>query len=89
MTNENETPAGPTHQGRNVAGPGNAHGVPPDDAPGPWGTGERPFHPEGGKFARDPDKGAAELLANANPGPRAESDAGPEAAAGRGRTGDA
>ncbi len=87
--NENEMPEhtprakpGPTHQGPNAAGPGDTHGVPPDDAPGPWGTGERPFHPEGGKPAHDPDKVAAELLARANPGPRAEGDAGPEAADG-------
>ena len=79
MTDQNETPAKPTHQGPNAAGPGDAHGAAPDDAPGPWGTGERPFHPEGGKPARDPDKAAAELLARANPGPRAEGEAGPEA----------
>jgi hypothetical protein len=84
---ENQTPEhdaaakpGPTRQGPNAAGAGDAHGAPPDDAPGPWGTGERPFHPEGGKPADDPDKVAAELLARANPGPRAEGDAGPEAA---------
>ncbi len=34
----------------------------------------------------DRDKVAAELLVRANPGPRAEGDAGPEAAAGHGRT---
>ncbi len=86
MTDKTEKPAEPTGQGPNAAGPGNAHGAPPADAPGPYGTGERPFHPEGGKPARDPDKTAAELLARANPGPRAEGDAGPEAAAGHGRT---
>ena len=80
MTDQDETPAGPTHQGPNAAGPGNMHGAPPDDAPGRWGTGERSFHPEGGKPADDPDKVAAELLARANPGPRAGGDAGPEAA---------
>jgi hypothetical protein len=80
MTDNNEARAEPTRQGPNAAGPGDAHGAPPDDAPGPWGTGERPFHPEGGKPAHDPDKAAAELLDRANPGPRAEGDAGPEAA---------
>ena len=80
--------AGPTLQGPNAAGPGDAHGVPPDDAPGPWGTGERPFHPEGGKAARDPGKAAAEVLERAKEGPPAAGDAGPEAAgsaAGEGR----
>ncbi len=73
-------PSGSTRQGPNAAGPGDAHGAPPDDAPGPWGTGERPFHPEGGKPARDPDKAAAELLARGKSGPPAAGDAGPEAA---------
>ena len=83
MTGENgggEAQTGPTQQGPSAAGPGDAHGAPPDDAPGPWGTGERPFHPEGGKPAQNPDEAAAEVLARANPGPRAEGDAGPEAA---------
>ena len=85
MTGENgggggEAQTGPTQQGPSAAGPGDAHGAPPDDAPGPWGTGERPFHPEGGKPAQNPDGAAAEVLARANPGPRAEGDAGPEAA---------
>jgi hypothetical protein len=75
-----EARSGPTQQGPNAAGPGNARGAPPDDAPGPWGTAERPFHPEGGKPAHDPDKAAAELLAKSNSGPRAAGDAGPEAA---------
>ena len=72
--------SGPTQQGPNAAGPGDAHGAPPDDAPGPWGTAERPFHPEGGKPARDPDAAAAEFLARAKSGPPAAGDAGPEAA---------
>jgi hypothetical protein len=81
MTGENNDKApGPTPQGPSAAGPGDAHGAPPDDAPGPWGTGERPFHPEGGKPARDPDAAAAELLARAQSGPPAAGDAGPEAA---------
>ena len=85
MTGENgggggEAQTGPTQQGPSAAGPGDAHGAPPDDAPGPWGTGERPFHPEGGKPAQNPDEAAAEVLARANPGPRAEGDAGPGAA---------
>lgn len=75
-----ETRSGPTHQGPNAAGPGNAHGIPPDDAPGPWGSAERPFHPEGGKPASDPDRVAAELLARSNNDARATDDAGPEAA---------
>ena len=70
----------PTAQGPNAAGPGNRHYGPPRDAPDPWGTGEEPFHPEGGKPAADPDKAAAELLAHANDGPRASGDAGPTAA---------
>jgi hypothetical protein len=73
-------PGPPTHQGPNAAGPGNVHGIPPDDAPGPWGTGERPFHPEGGKPAANPEEVAKAVLARSNPGPRAEGDAGPEAA---------
>ena len=73
--------AAPTRQGPNATGPGNAHAAPPpDDAPGPWGTGERRFHPTGGEPAPDPDKAAAELLARSNPGPRATGDAGPQAA---------
>ena len=79
--------SGPTQQWPNAAGPGNAHGAPPGDAPGPWGTGERPFHPEDGKPARDPDKAAAELLARANGGPQAAGDAGPEAAGDAGEKG--
>ncbi len=82
MTGENSGKAsGPTRQGPNAAGPGDAHGAPPDDAPRPWGTGEKPFHPEGGKPASDPDAAAAEVLARAKSGPRATGDAGPEAAA--------
>ena len=88
MTNKTGTPAEPTRQGPNAAGLGDAHGDPPADAPGPWGTGERPFHPEGGEPAHDPNKVAAELLARANPGPRAEGDAGP-AAEGGGQAGGA
>jgi hypothetical protein len=87
MTDKNAMRARATRQGPSAAGPGNAHGTPPADAPGPWGTGERPFHPEGGKPAHDPEKAAAELLARANPGPRAEGEAGPEAASGRGPAG--
>ncbi len=79
--------SGPTQQGPNAAGPGDAHGAPPDDAPGPWGTAERPFHPEGGKPARDPDAAAAELLARAKSGPQAAGDAGPEAAGDAGEKG--
>ncbi|SDB63245.1 hypothetical protein [Belnapia rosea] len=71
---------GPTHQGPNAAGPGNLHSEPPRDAPGPWGTGERPFHPEGGKPAADPARAAEAVLSHGNPGPAAEGDAGPEAA---------
>ena len=85
MTDENSGKAsGPTRQGPNAAGPGDAHGAPPDDAPGPWGTGERPFHPEGGKPARDPDAAAAEVLARAKSGPSAAGDAGPKAAGEKG-----
>ena len=80
MADKTGEPAVPTHQGSNAAGLGDAHDAPLADASGPWGPGERPFHPEGGKPADDPDKVAAELLARANPGPRAEGDAGPEAA---------
>ena len=78
------TPPGRTRQGPNAAGPGDAHGAPPDDAPGPWGTGERPFHPEAGKPAHDPEEAAAEVLARSNSGPPAAGDAGPEAAGGKG-----
>ena len=35
MTDENGTRDEPTHQGPNAAGPGDAHGDPPADAPGP------------------------------------------------------
>ena len=67
----------PTPQGFQAAGPGNAHGVPPGDAPGHDGEATRPFHPEGGKPAADPEAMAKRLLDAANPGPPAEGDAGP------------
>ncbi|TDH60332.1 hypothetical protein E2C06_22725 [Dankookia rubra] len=73
----------PTPQGPNAAGPGNAHYGPPRDAPGPWGTGEEPFDPAGGKPAADPAKAAADLLARGKDGPPAAGDAGPEAAGGK------
>ena len=70
----------PTPQGPNAAGPGNRHYGPPRDAPGPWGTGEVPFHPEGGKPAADPAQAAEALLRHGEDGPPAVGDAGPEAA---------
>jgi hypothetical protein len=76
----------PTAQGPNAAGPGNKHYGPPRDAPGPWGTGEKPFHPEGGKPAADPAKAAEEVLRQAKDSHSAVGDVGPEAA-GKGAAG--
>lgn len=73
----------PTAQGPEAAGPGNRHGTPPDNAPGLWGTGERSFDPAGGKPAAKPEETARKVLDQANPGPKAEGDAGPEAASGK------
>ena len=70
----------PTAQGPEAGGPGNRNAAPPEDAPPPWGTAERPFDPEGGKPAANPDEVAKEVLARANPGPKAPGNAGPEAA---------
>jgi len=70
----------PTAQGFQAAGPGNEHGDPVPDSPAQSGTDERPFHPEGGRPAEDPDAKAAELLRRANKGPEAEGDAGPTGA---------
>jgi hypothetical protein len=75
--NEPRPPRAPTPQGVQGAGPGNRHGLPPDDSPG-WGARQdRPFHPEGGRPAADPEGEAAKLLARARTGPPAEGDAGP------------
>ncbi|MCB4820985.1 hypothetical protein [Roseicella aerolata] len=71
---------GPTQQGPNAAGPGDRHALPPEDAPQPWGTGEKPFHPEGGKPAANPEAEAEKLLARQRTGQAAEGDAGPKAA---------
>ena len=70
----------PTQQGPNAAGPEDRNALPPEDAPQPWGTGEKPFHPDGGKPAADPEAKAEELLAQHRSGRAAEGDAGPEAA---------
>lgn len=71
---------GATQQGPNAAGPGNAHGVGPKDAPQPWGTGEEPFDARGGRPARDPEAKTEELLARQRSGRAAAGVAGPEAA---------
>jgi hypothetical protein len=76
--NDDQRP--PTPQGPNPAGPGNRHYGPPRDAPGPWGTGEKSFHPEGGKPAADPAEAAEELLAHGKDGKAAAGNVGPEAA---------
>ncbi len=72
--------SGQTQQGPNAAGPGDRHALPPDNAPQPWGTGEKPFDPRGGKPAADPDAKAEELLDQHRSGQAARGDAGPEAA---------
>ena len=76
---------GPTQQGPNAAGTGNRHARPPEDAPGPWSTGEAPFHPKGGEPAPDPEAMAEEVLARSRTGRAAEGDAGPEATGKGGR----
>ncbi|MDO9710691.1 hypothetical protein [Paracraurococcus lichenis] len=70
----------PTPQGPEAAGPGNAHGAAPQDAPQPWGTDEAPFDPRGGSPAADPEARAEELLAQHRTGRAAAGDAGPEVA---------
>ncbi len=67
----------PTPQGPKAAGPGNAHGVPPEDSPGDSGLDERPFHPEGGRPAADPEAMAQRVLKQAETGPKSKGDAGP------------
>jgi hypothetical protein len=68
---------GTTPQGLGAQGPGNAHGTP---AAHERDTEGQPFDPAGGKPAQDPEAKAKAVLDHANPGPRAEGDAGPEAA---------
>lgn len=67
----------PTPQGPQNAGPGNAHGAPVEDSPGPSGLDLRPFDPEGGRPASDPEAMAERVLKQAETGPKAEGDAGP------------
>jgi hypothetical protein len=73
----------PTPQGPKAAGPGNAHGVQPDDAPDDSNQQERPFDPDGGRPAADPDATAERVLKQAERGPKTEGDAGPLGVAGR------
>jgi hypothetical protein len=69
----------PTAQGLGAQGPGNQHGVPAAHEPD---TEAQPFDPQGGKPAQDPDAMAKKVLDQANTGPRAADDMGPEAAGG-------
>ena len=71
---------GTTPQGPNAAGPHDEHGLAPDDAPQPWGTGEKPFDARGGQPAADPEAKAKELLSQHHSGRPAEDNAGPDAA---------
>lgn len=61
----------PDRQHPTPQGPGDRHGVPPDDAPGLWGTGERPLDPTGGKPAADPKEAVRKVLDQGNTGPEA------------------
>ncbi|WP_372623169.1 hypothetical protein [Falsiroseomonas sp.] len=70
----------PTPQGYQAAGPGNLHGVPPDDAPGEPGAERVPFHPDAGRPAEDTEAMAQRVLDQARRGPPAKGDAGPLAA---------
>jgi hypothetical protein len=65
----------PTPQGFGSAGPGNAHGLPPDNSSGDAGMEARPFTE--GRPAADPEAMAQRVLDQARKGPRAEGDAGP------------
>jgi hypothetical protein len=65
----------PTPQGFGSAGPGNAHGLPPDKSSGDAGMEARPF--TGGRPAADPEAMARRVLDQARTGPPAEGDAGP------------
>ena len=86
-SDQRRPPTRPTAQGPNAAGPDNAHYGPPRDAPGPWGTGEEPFDPEGGKPAANPEKAAADLLAHSKDGEPIVGQAGPEATRDESKTG--
>ncbi len=70
----------PTPQGFKAAGPGNLHGIPPEDSPGDAGLDLKPFHPEGGRPAQDPEAMAQRVLDQGREGPPASGDAGPLAA---------
>jgi hypothetical protein len=74
---DGKRPGEPTPQGFQSAGPGNVHGVPPEDSPAQGGLEERPFSPEGGRPAANPEKKAQRALDQSREGPRAEDDAGP------------
>jgi hypothetical protein len=65
----------PTPQGFGSAGPGNAHGLPPDRSSGDAGSEARPFTE--GRPAADPEAMARRVLDQARKGPPAEGDAGP------------
>jgi hypothetical protein len=67
----------PAGQGLGAQGPGNQHGIPAAHEPD---TEARPFDPQGGKPAQDPDAMAKKLLDHANTGPQSADDMGPEAA---------
>jgi hypothetical protein len=65
----------PTPQGFGSAGPGNAHGLPPDESSGDAGMEACPFTE--GRPAADPEAMARRVLDQARTGPPAEGDAGP------------
>jgi hypothetical protein len=77
----------PTPQGPQGAGPGNRHGAPPRDIDAPSGLPEHPFDAEAGRPAKDPEAMARKVLDEANPGPKAEGDAGPMGKTGGASTG--
>ncbi len=77
----------PTPQGPQGAGPGNRHGAPPRDIDAPSGLPEHPFDAEAGRPAKDPEAMARKVLDEANPGPKAEGDAGPMGKGGGASTG--
>lgn len=71
--------SGPRPQGLGAQGPGNAHGIPADHEPDVEG---RPFSPEGGRPAQDPDAMARKVLNRTPPGPASDDGAGSDGAGG-------
>jgi hypothetical protein len=76
----------PTRQGPKAAGPGNLHGIPPEDSPGDSALDLRPFAE--GRPAKDPEEMARRTLRQSERGPKAQGDAGPLGVAQRGQEDD-